>query len=158
MYHNLVYIHGSSIRDIFYKNLTKAVKSLPEILRKSFCKATKDVWFISGDVTLIEFEGSLDNRLKEYFNPIASIIAKQEEKLKFPPYKPNTNAGTIDRKSTDKQIVFWLCNQPQRLMECEKLIKKNSQERKEFVSTNKLCWNYLSEVHFLKQFKSKYRC
>ena len=43
-------------------------------------------------------------------------------------------------------------------MECEKFIKKNLQERKEFVSTNKLCWNCLSKAHFVKQCKSKYRC
>ena len=79
------------------ENLTKAVKPLPEILRKSFCKATKDVSFVSGDVTLIEVERWLDIHLKEHFNPIANIIAKQE--------KANTNAGTIDRKSADKQIV-----------------------------------------------------
>ena len=54
--------------------LTKAVRRLPEILRKSFYKATKDVSFVSGDVRLIEFKRWLNNRLKEYFNPIANII------------------------------------------------------------------------------------
>ena len=43
-------------------------------------------------------------------------------------------------------------------MECEKLFKKNLKERKEFVSTNKLCWNCLSKAYFVKQCKSKYRC
>ena len=138
------------------ENLTKAVKRLREILHKSFYKATKDVSFISGNITLIEFERWLDNCLKEYFNPIANIIAKQEEKPKVPPYKANTNAGTIDGKFSDKQIVCWLCNQPHRLKECKKLIKKNLQERKEFLSTNKLCWNYLSKAHFVKQCKPKY--
>ena len=54
--------------------LTKAVRRIREILRKSFYKATKDVSFVSGDVTLIEFKRWLNNRLKEYFNPIANII------------------------------------------------------------------------------------
>ena len=115
----------------------KVVKQLPEILRKSFYKATKDVSFVSGDVTLIKFERWLENRLKEYFNSITNIIAKEEEKPKVPPYKVNT--GTIYRKFTDKQIVCWSCNQPYILMECEKFIKKKLQERKEFVSNNKLC-------------------
>ena len=96
--------------------------------------------------------------LKEHFNPIANIIAKQEEKPKVPPYKVNTNAGTIDKKFIDKQIVCRLCNQPHKLMERKKFIKKNLQERKEFVSSNKLCWNCLSKAHFVKQCKSKYRC
>ena len=34
-------------------------------------------------------------------------MAKQEEKQKVLPYKANTNAGTIDIKSTDKQLVCW---------------------------------------------------
>ena len=67
---------------------------------------------------------------KGYFNPIVNIIAKQKEKPKVPPHKGNTNAGTIDEKITDIQIVCWLCNQPHRLMESEKFIKKNIQERK----------------------------
>ena len=86
------------------------VKWLPEILRKSFYEANKDVSFVSGDATLIEFERCLENRLKEYFNPVANIIVKQEEKPKVPPHKANTNAETIDGKFTGKQIIYWLCN------------------------------------------------
>ena len=139
------------------ENLTKTVRQLPEILRKSFYKATKDVLFVSGDVTLTEFEKWLDNRLNKCFDPISNIITKQEEKPKLRPYKANINARTIHTKSTDKQTVFWLCNQPHRL-ECEKFIKENLQERKKFVSTNKLFWNCLSKAHFEKQCKSKCRC
>ena len=81
MYHNLVYIIASmNYQSVICstENLTKGVKRL----RKSFYKATKDVSFVSGDVTLIEFERWLGNRLKEYFNPIANIIAEQKEKPK----------------------------------------------------------------------------
>ena len=106
----------------------------------------------------IEFKKWLDNLLKEYLTPIANIIAKQEKKPKVSPCKANTNAGTIDRKSKDKQKVWWFCNQPHRPMECEKFIKKNLQEKKVFVLINKLCGNCSSKVHFVKQCNSKYRC
>ena len=43
-------------------------------------------------------------------------------------------------------------------MECQKFYKTNLQERKEFVSINKLCWNCLSKAHFVRQCKSKKRC
>ena len=59
--------HQSAIHSI--KNLTEVVKLLPEIHYKSFHKATRDVSFESGDVTLIEFERWVDSHLKEYFNP-----------------------------------------------------------------------------------------
>ena len=107
----MVYIHDYQSAICSTENLTKTVKRLPETLRKSFYKATKDVSFVSGDVTLIEFEWWLDNRLKEYFNLIANITAKQEEKPKVPPYKANTNAETIiDGRFTDKQFVGYVIN------------------------------------------------
>ena len=56
MYHNLVYIHDYQSAICSNEYSTKTVKRLPETLCKSFYKATKDVSFASGDVTLIELE------------------------------------------------------------------------------------------------------
>ena len=129
MYHNLVYIHDYQSAICSTENLTKTVKRLPETLRKSFYKATKDVSFVSGDVTLIEFEWWLDNRLKEYFNLIANITAKQEEKPKVPPYKANTNAGTItDGRFTDKQFVGYVINH-KGLWSAKILLRKTCKKR-----------------------------
>ena len=55
-------------------------------------------------------------------------------------------------------MVCWLCNQPDTRIDCKKFTKKNLQERKEFVSTNKLCWNCLAKAHFIKECKLKDRC
>ena len=120
------------------ENSTKAVKRLPVILCESIYKATKDFSFVSGEVTLIEFERWLESCLKKYFNLIPNMITRQEKIPKASPCKAKTNVKTTDRKSTDKQIVCLLCNQPHRLIECEKCIKRNLQERKKLVSTNKL--------------------
>ena len=57
------------------ENLTKAVMRLPNQLQTSLYKSTKNYNLFNGDVTLIEFEHWLENRVKEYFNPIANIIA-----------------------------------------------------------------------------------
>ena len=121
------------------ENSTKAVKRLPVILCESIYKATKDVSFVSGEVTLIEFERCLESCLKKYFNPIPKMITRQEKIPKVPPCKTKTNARTRDRKFTDKKIVCSLYNQPHRLIECKKCIKRNLQGRKKLVSTNKLC-------------------
>ena len=57
------------------ENLTKAVIRLPNKLRQSFYKMSKDSLSYVGSVTLIQFENWLEARLQEYFNPIADIIA-----------------------------------------------------------------------------------
>ena len=74
------------------------------------------------------------------------------------------HTGTIDRKSTDKQIVFWLCNQPHRLME-NSLRKTYKKEKNLSMQINFagavyqwLILKYKMKVHFVKQIKAKYRC
>ena len=47
------------------ENLTKAVMCLPNQLRKSFYKLAKNYNFLNSNVTLIEFEHWLENRVKE---------------------------------------------------------------------------------------------
>ena len=56
------------------ENLTKAVMRLPNQFRILFYKSNKNYNYLNGDVTLIEFEHWLENRVKEYFNQIANII------------------------------------------------------------------------------------
>ena len=83
------------------ENLTKAVMHLPNQLRTSFYKSTKNCKFLNSDVTLIEFEHWLENRLQEYFNPIANIIADNELRKREKTFKstvhgtylPSTNEG-----------------------------------------------------------------
>ena len=43
-----------------------------------FYKLAKNYNFLNSHVTLIEFEHWLENRVKEYFNPTANIIADNE--------------------------------------------------------------------------------
>ena len=50
-------------------NLTNVVKRLPEIPRKLFYKATKNVSFVSGHVTSVEFERWLGSCLKDILIP-----------------------------------------------------------------------------------------
>ena len=44
------------------------------------------------------------------------------------------------------------------LMNCPEFINKNSDENKNFIVENRLCWNYLSKSHFVQNFNSHFRC
>ena len=46
------------------ENLTKAVMRLPNQLQTSLYKSTKNYNLFNGDVTLVEFEHLLENRVK----------------------------------------------------------------------------------------------
>ena len=116
------------------KNLAKAFICLPHSICNEFCKATRNFYLLDGDVDLTFLEKWLENRLKSFFNPIASIIAAQETKTnnprnfyKIPNQKQvnflnNSTSQPGDRKgnSKHKTLQCYLCSQDHRLMECVK--------------------------------------
>ena len=97
------------------ENLTKAVMRLPNQLRTSFYKSTKNYNFLNGDVTLIEFEHWLENRVKEYFNPIANIIADNELRKREKPFKSTVNGTYSPFTNEHNDPCCWLCKQKHRL-------------------------------------------
>ena len=161
-------------------NLTKALMRLPLNLQQDFFKATRDSNLIDGSVNLIVFEKWLDQKLKTLFNPVADIIAANDTRTKRPtkPYqpKPGTLINSLTTKpdlhkqqkhddsakenpsSDRKDIKFWVCTKPHRLMDCDVFKAKSLDERKEYVKTEKLCFNCFSKGHSLKDCNSKYQC
>ena len=115
-------------------------------------------------------------------NPLADIIAanetppKRQTKLYQP--KPGTSINSHTSKpnlheqqkhdnkakensSSDKDkqnIKCWLCTKPHGLSDCDVFKAKSLDERKEYVQTEKLCFNCFSKGHSLKNCNSKYRC
>ena len=57
-----------------------------------------------------------------------------------------------------KDIKCWLCTKPHRLMDCDVFKAKSLDERKEYVKTEKLCFNCFSKGTSLKDCNSKYQC
>jgi len=58
--------------------LTKAVQRLPQSLRQTFYRHSKEL-MERDSISLIQFEQWLAQRLKQFFNPIANVIANIEE-------------------------------------------------------------------------------
>ena len=130
------------------EHLTKAVMRLPNQLRTSFYKSTKNYNFLNGDVTLIEFEHWLENRVKEYFNPIANIITDNELRKREKPFKSTVNGTYLPFKNEDNDPCCWLCKQKHRLMNCPEFINKSLDEKKHFIVKM-----FLSKSHFVQSSK-----
>ena len=60
------------------EHLTKTISLLSPVLRQVFYKSTDSSTLTNESVNLIVFEQWLEKKLKQYFNPIADIIAADE--------------------------------------------------------------------------------
>ena len=63
-----------------------------------------------------------------------------------------------DGKEESKNIKCWLCAKLYRLMDCDNFKGKTAHERKEYIKSERLCYNCFSKGYNLKDCKSKYRC
>ena len=78
MCHNLVRNYGFLLNST--KHLTKAVKRLPNFLRHSFYKYCNPIKHSNKNIyTLKEFEKCIENEMQQFFNPIANILASNDE-------------------------------------------------------------------------------
>lgn len=136
------------------ENVTKAVQRLPNYLRQTFYRHTREI-IETDTISLLEFEKWLENRMKELFNPIADIIASQEiSSKKDPLYKRINNGSTTDKDD----IKCWFCSKKHKITICQDFIKLPLKDKNEFVKTNKLCWNCMAKGHNIKNCQSKHRC
>ena len=62
-----------------------------------------------------------------------------------------------DGKEESKNIKFWLWTKPHRLMDCDNFQGKTTDERKEYIKSERLNHNCFSKGYNLKGCKSKYR-
>ena len=71
------------------------------------------------------------------------------------------NSITKDKTDTEDNsevVSCWLCTQQHRLMEYDKFKNKPIEEKIKIVKEQRLCWNFLSKGHVLKNCKSQHRC
>ena len=150
------------------ENLTKAVARLPNYLRNQFYKTSKDKIFTEGGMDLHDFQKWLDSKLKEQFNPIASLIAEQDLKAKKATKTPKieserkirtfaTKAVTYE-KQTKGQLKCWICEGDHKVSNCKNFIDKKVEERRKIVADKGLCFNCLSNNHKIKNCKSDKGC
>ena len=134
------------------ENITKAVQQLPNYLRQTFYRHTREI--IGTEViSLLEFELWLGNRMKKLYNPIADIVASQESNRKKDPLRI-INAGRIREK---EELKCLFCSKKHKITTCEDFISSSINAKNEFVKANKLCWNCLGKGHNIKNCQLKHR-
>ena len=135
------------------EDITKAVQFLPNYLRQTFYRHTREIIEIEV-ISLLEFELWLENRMKELFNLIADIIASQESNRKKAPLKA-INAGHISER---EEVKCWFCSKKHKVTTCEDFISRAINVKNKFAKANKLCWNCLGKGHNIKNCQSEHRC
>ncbi|XP_066912482.1 uncharacterized protein, partial [Clytia hemisphaerica] len=138
------------------ENLSKAVIRLPDNLRKNFYKKSKD--FDDTDLSLFKLETFLDATLKEFYNPIADIIATQENKRRDKKGGNKESQNNYIDSGNDKKLSCWVCQKPHKIWQCDEFQKKKITDRRKLINEKRCCYNCLSPKHSVRECKSKVSC
>ncbi|XP_066921098.1 uncharacterized protein [Clytia hemisphaerica] len=138
------------------EDLSKAVIRLPDNLRKNFYKKSKD--FDDTDLSLFKLETFLDATLKEFYNPIADIIATQENKRRDKKGSNKESQNNYIDSGNDKKLSCWVCQKPHKIWQCDEFQKKTIPDRRKLINKKRCCYNCLSPKHSVRECKSKVSC
>ena len=138
------------------ENLSKAVMRLPDELRKSFYRKSKE--FDDADLSLLKLEMFLDLSLKEFYNPIADIIASKENKRRDRGGGSKESQSNHIGSNIDKKLSCWLCQKPHKLWQCDEFQKKSIPDRRKLIHEKKCCYNCMSPKHSVKECRSRVSC
>ena len=144
---------GYEVPIYFKENLAKALLCLSSCnMRNEFYKVTCNLDILDGDVDLIFLEQWLEKRLKIFFNAIANIIAtprtktdnqhQEKDRKQINAFHNSTPQSPDKSRKTTKTLLFCLCSQDHRIMDCVKFKQKTATKRK----------------RMLKECQSEFRC
>ncbi|GBM24909.1 hypothetical protein AVEN_246326-1 [Araneus ventricosus] len=103
--------------------------------------------------------------LREPFPP--DVIPKLDELLQFLATQARSITSSTSKRNVQKKVTLEatkaqsqcpLCNKDHSLSKCESFLKLSVQNRSEFVKSNNVCFNCLTQFHGIKACKSKFRC
>ena len=104
------------------ETISKAVQRLPNHLRHSFSKYSQIHIDRNKPLSLFQFEKWLEITVRQYFNPIANIIASQESnKFKQRISQEFTRNNHLQSDSLNNSTIkCWLCSEAHKLPSCPK--------------------------------------
>ena len=146
------------------ENLAKGITRLPNYMRSAFYREFKEQIANHYKLNLINLEQWLQNKLKELFNPIATIIYNQDksrrEKGSDNNRKGNVNVQHQSSKEEHSKgtLTCWLCEGDHKITKCPLLLSKTVAERHKLIKEKQLCFNCLSNSHKIWDCQSKYSC
>ena len=81
--------------------------------------------------------------MQQFFNPIANILATNDESKKGD--KPLFARNNHSSSSEISKMICWYSQEDRKLTACKTFISLNLEEKKKFVKEKQLCWNCLSK-------------
>ncbi|GBL61029.1 hypothetical protein AVEN_146726-1, partial [Araneus ventricosus] len=111
----------------------------------------------------------LDTNSRIWFERTFStdVIPKLDELLQFLATQARSITSSTSKRNVQKKVTLVaskaqsqcpLCNKDHSLSKCESFLKLSVQKRSEFVKSNNVCFNCLTQFHGIKACKSKFRC
>ncbi|GFT24246.1 integrase catalytic domain-containing protein [Trichonephila clavipes] len=111
----------------------------------------------------------LDPNSRTWFERTFStdVIPRLEELLQFLATQARSITSSITKRNVERKVTLVAskaqsqcpsCNGDHTLSRCDTFLKLSVQGRSDFVKTNNVCFNCLTQFHSVKTCKSKFRC
>ncbi|GFU62858.1 DUF1758 domain-containing protein [Trichonephila clavipes] len=111
----------------------------------------------------------LDPNSRTWFERIFStdVISRLDELLQFLATQTRSITSSITKRNVQRKVTLVAskaqsqcpsCNGDHTLSRCDTFLKLSVQGRSDFVKTNNVCFNCLTQFHSVKTCKSKFRC
>ncbi|GFX24684.1 uncharacterized protein TNCV_3344641 [Trichonephila clavipes] len=111
----------------------------------------------------------LDPNSRTWFERTFStdVIPKLDELLQFLATQARSITSSTTKRNVQRKVTLVvsnaqsqcpLCNAEHTLSRCDTFLKLSVQGRSDFVKTNNVCFNCLTQFHSVKTCKSKFRC
>ncbi|GFW52095.1 integrase catalytic domain-containing protein [Trichonephila clavipes] len=105
----------------------------------------------------IWFERTFSTDVIPMLDELLQFLATQARSI-----TSSTTKRNVQRKvalvASNAQLQCSLCNAEHTLSRCATFLKLSVQGRSDFVKTNNVCFNCLTQFHSVKTYKSKFRC
>ncbi|GFX82869.1 integrase catalytic domain-containing protein [Trichonephila clavipes] len=95
------------------------------------------------------------------------VIPRLDELLQFLATQARSITSSTTKRNVQRKVTLVasnaqsqcpLCNAEHTLSRCDTFLKLSDQGHSNFVKTNNVCFNYLTQFHSVKTCKSKFRC
>ncbi|GFS72039.1 DUF1758 domain-containing protein [Trichonephila clavipes] len=111
----------------------------------------------------------LDPNYRTWFERTFStdVIPRLDELLQFLATQARSITNSTTKRNVQRKVILVaskaqsqcpLCNAEHTLSRCDTFLKLSVQGRSDFVKTNNVCFNCLTQFHSVKTCKSKFRC
>ena len=150
----------SAIKSI--ENTTKATTRLPKPLRIKFYREMETSFYNENNINLLVLDRWLKTKIQETLNLVASVIEnkirRKQTKILTTRQHTFATSSLSNGGNTQNIVKCWLCWEDHKISDYDTLKNAPVELRIDIVKLNKLCFNCLSNSHFIYSCKSSNTC